>query len=176
MNNIDFEGFKLKRRKKVNLIAAGGNKLDSGKTSKMNSMTNISSSCNSLNEVGNSTPQKAGSKSTLNKRLNASNGSLANNVKNNIFPSITMNKCACCSCKLLTTRQGDVDIFEVKDVPTWGTGLLVVTKFINSKNVTKLVNYKCLKHIWVNNNVTKENSSEQSSDPVASSLLEELGF
>jgi hypothetical protein len=172
------KGFKLKRRKKVNLIAAGS-------ADKLDSTTNISGqnsfSCNSLNETttGELTPNKKAVKLTtaatggLNNKF-ASNGSLSNNVKN-IFPSITMNKCACCSCKLLTTRQGDVDIFEAKDIASWGTGLLVVTKFINSKNITKLVNYKCLKHIWVNNNIARNDSSSADLD-VASSLLEELGF
>ncbi len=77
-------------------------------------------------------------------------------------------------------RQGDIDIFEVKEVANWGTGLLVVTKFINSKNITKLVNYKCLKHIWVNDSVRKPGPELEFSDNgtglEASRILEELGL
>ena len=137
----------MKRRKKVNLIAAG-DKETATPPANINSQSSFS--CNSLNEL---TVKKKLSKKYL------SNTSLANpNTATNT--SITLNKCACCSCKMLTTRQGDIDVFEVKEVANWGTGLLVVTKFINSKNITKLVNYKCLKHIWVNNSSVKSNQAD----------------
>ena len=154
------KGFKLKRRKKVNLIASGFRT-----TTSIQKIDNSNSfSCNSLNEV--TSPTKKQSK--LNRYSSNTNLSPSQNVT-----SITMNKCACCSCKLLTTRQGDIDIFEVKEVANWGTGLLVVTKFINNKNITKLVNYKCLKHIWVNDSVNK---NKDASNLVGNTILEELGL
>lgn len=150
----------------MNLIAAGVAKKQSTTLPKSQSGSNINStnsfSCNSLNE------EPITKKKTNNKY--SSNTSLA---QGNTFQSITMNKCACCSCKMLTTRQGDIDIFEVKEVPNWGTGLLVVTKFINNKNITKLVNYKCLKHIWVNDSINKNGNG---SEIVSGNILDELGI
>ncbi len=157
------KGFKLKRRKKVNLIAAAAKKDSSNNALAQNVTTNINSqnsfSCNSLNELG--SKKKFMKKSLSNSSLVANNMTTANTANTN-NTSITLNKCACCSCKMLTTRQGDIDVFEAKEVANWGTGLLVVTKFINSKNITKLINYKCLKHIWVNNNYNKSNLKNES--------------
>lgn len=74
----------------------------------------------------------------------SSNGSL------NSFPKLTHLKCACCACKLMVKRSGDVDIMEVEQVANWGCGLLTVTKLISNKNVIKMANFKFLKQIWVN--------------------------
>lgn len=149
------KGFRLKRRKKINLIAAG--KLYETDSNKLKSPRAVS--CNSLNETP---PTALGNKFNKKKKLNKkttfdSNGSLSNLSKIPVAtPTITQTKCACCACKMLTTRKGgeDMDIFEAKEINSWGSGLMVVTKFINNKNIIKLVNYKCLKHIWVNNTNT----------------------
>ena len=116
------KNFKLKRRKKINLIASGGN---SSGTPLAKTDSKSSLSCNSLNS------------------------SLA--IVTGGSSQITKSKCACCACKImLTQKKGDVDSLEIKEVSNWGSGLLVITKFINSKNSAKLIDYKFLKHIWVN--------------------------
>lgn len=66
-------------------------------------------------------------------------------------------KCSCCACKTLTTRKGDIEFFEVEEIANWGSGILVLTKLVNTKNVTKMVNYRYLKHIWVNHDHEKKN-------------------
>ncbi len=149
LNNIDNKeiiefkfpkGFRLKRRKKINLIAAG----NSYETKMKPTM-----SCTSLNNSdknNNNLKKKLKSK----KSLMTSSHSLANLNGIIMTPTITQTKCACCACKLLTTRKGGDDVFEAKEINTWGSGLLVVTKFINSKNIVKLVNFKIIKHIWMN--------------------------
>jgi len=55
----------------------------------------------------------------------------------------------------MTTRKGDIEFFEIEEISNWGSGILVLTKLINTKNVTKMVNYRYLKHIWVNNHEKK---------------------
>lgn len=55
----------------------------------------------------------------------------------------------------MTTRKGDVEFFEIDEISNWGSGILVLTKLINAKNVIKMVNYRYLKHIWVNNHEKK---------------------
>jgi hypothetical protein len=157
------KGFKLKRRKKVNLIAAGANLSES--TSNINDISlNVNSkkgikskssfSCNSLNELNNRNLKSAFSMASLVQHANSpaantNKQKLTRSTSNSL--SITKAKCACCSCKMTTTRKGDVEILEVREVSSWGSDLLVKTLFINNKNVTKLINFKILKHIWVNN-------------------------
>lgn len=64
-----------------------------------------------------------------------------------VIAKITQMKCACCACKMMIKRKGDTDCIELNHVCSWGTGLLVVTKLVNSKNVIKLANYKFLKQV-----------------------------
>ena len=156
------KGFKLKRRKKVNLIAAGANLSESisnindiSLNSKKGIKTKSSFSCNSLNELNNRNLKSAFSMASLVQHANspapnANKQNLTRSTSNSL--SITKAKCACCSCKMMTTtRKGDVEILEVHEVNNWGSDLLVKTLFINNKNITKLINFKILKHIWVNN-------------------------
>ena len=128
------KGFRMKRRKKINLIAAA----------KLQPKLKSTISCNSLNETS---KKIKGKNSKIGSMMSLDMGAVA-------VPTITQTKCACCACKMLTTRKGggDMDIFEAKEINSWGTGLLIVTKFINSKNIVKLINFKLLKHIWINNN------------------------
>ena len=129
--------FKLKRRKKISLVASGV------KGVKTKSLL----SCNSLSDMNGKTVA-SGKRSTL----TGSSSSLAGVANYTTgLSQITKSKCACCACKImLTQKKGDVDSLEIKEVSSWGSGLLVVTKFINSKNVAKLIDYKFVQHIWVN--------------------------
>lgn len=184
------KAFKLKRRKKVNLIAAGSNfgsnvkiattstiqthsevaKVYDGKKLivDLNSSTiksHISYSCYSLNSETDyikkfnqfsissnslkTTSNIQQSESSLQVQQAAKNQPA--NVKNVAKETMKLTKCGCCACKTMVTRIGDVEFFEVKEISNWGSGILVITKLINNKNVKKLVNYKYLKHIWINN-------------------------
>ena len=139
------KGFRLKRRKKINLVAAGSEYY----------RPKSSLSCYSLNDIQTDKDiKKSYSSSSLTN--NASNNNINTLTKNNSILPRTNLKCACCACKTLATRKGsnDLDVYEVKEISNWGTGILVVTKFTNSKNVTKLINYKCLKQIWLNDQKT----------------------
>jgi hypothetical protein len=101
---------------------------------------NDSSSQTSLNK---STPKKVVSMSEM-----SNSSSSSSSIKSQ---QIVRSKCACCACKkMFVTRRGDMEILEVDQVASWGSGLLVVTKLINKKNVTKLISYKYIKNIWVN--------------------------
>ena len=140
------KNFKLKRRKKVNLVASGVNGINNDNISQ--TKTKSSLSCNSLSEI---TTKISRSSSSNRFKLTGSSTSLTG-ISQYTGPSqITKSKCACCACKImLTQKKGDVDSLEIKEVSTWGSGLFVITKFINSKNVPKLINIKCIKNIWVN--------------------------
>ncbi len=164
------KNFKLKRRKKINLLAAGGKKKTPSSCSSLldlSSFSNESSgyfssnlatssslcsslSCNNLSELkvekSENGTNLAPALSTLS-LMSTNSTSTVSSVKSCMIAS----KCACCSCKMLIKRKGDVEFFEIGEVATWGSGILVITKMINNKGVVKLVNFKFLKHIWVNN-------------------------
>jgi hypothetical protein len=143
------KNFKLKRRKKINLIASGASGMNNNNSTNLNrAKTKSSLSCNSLSEINSSSSR---SKSNKRSKLTGSSTSLTG-ISAYTGPSqITKSKCACCACKImLTQKKGDIDSLEIKEVSTWGSGLLVITKFINNKNVSKLIDIKCLKNIWVN--------------------------
>lgn len=188
------KGFKLKRRKKINLIAAGkvanlGNNnnnntvksISAQNSSKLNN-SKFSISCNSLNGDANVSKEAfkrppikpSYSSLSLNPPFitssnsvysppppsiatngNISSSSSSNEMGNKKVAAEKSTKCACCACKTMVTRKGDVEFFEVKEISNWGSGILVMTRLINNKNVTKMVNYKYLKHIWVNNHEKK---------------------
>jgi hypothetical protein len=177
------KNFKLKRRKKINLLASGQRQqqqslkvaasssfLDlssfsnesSGyfSSSKRSSNLAASSLCSSFS-CNNLTDMKAGGEAANNIVVNhmtqaTSTMSLISTTSSTVSTAsvksrMIASKCACCSCKMLVKRKGDVEFFEIGEVSTWGSGILVITKLINNKGVVKLVNFKFLKHIWVNN-------------------------
>jgi hypothetical protein len=127
------KGFRLKRRTKLNLLANSSAKKD-----KNPSTFSPPSLCN---QIKNKSSYKSASFTNL-------NNTIAEATTTTSRSSI---KCTCCSCMLTTNREGtETESLNISDVNNWGTGLLVVTKFINNKNLTKFVNYKCIKHIWLN--------------------------
>lgn len=193
------KGFRLKRRKKINLIAAGNKQQQQQIDAKSSSSsipsqqnlvsnrpqtpsmiprlnTKLSISCNSLNgasdkSISNSTKP---SKLPIRRPIKPSCSSMSLNNSNNISSkrdqvqntaataSTTRSKCSCCACKTMTTtRRGDVEFFEVEEVSNWGSGILVLTKLINTKSVIKMVNYRYLKHIWVNNSSNTNHEKDQ---------------
>lgn len=133
------KGFKLKRRKRISLIAAGTKHKVEVNQALFKSKSLLD--CNVIN-----TSRK---KSTsINPSISSSS---LTHLPESTNPKLTQIKCACCSCKMLIKRNGNTDFIEVNEVNNWGSGLLVVTKLVNSKNIIKLANYKFLKHIWLNN-------------------------
>lgn len=155
------KGFRLKRRKKINLIAAGKPKsstiqksIHSIPTSTFDAKLSqkFSASCNSLSL--NATEPESSKKITKLRPtpIKSACSSLSLNRPQSQLvekPTSKVN-CSCCACKTMTTRKGDIEFFEVEEIANWGSGILVLTKLINTKNVTKMVNYRYLKHIWVN--------------------------
>lgn len=148
------KNFKLKRRKKINLIAAGGGRESSSKLAKLSrgSLSKCSSfSCTDLSRNPEPSPpnnQMTPASSTLSL---VSDGGSSTTSMSSVKSKLIASKCACCSCKMLVKRKGDVEFFELDEIPSWGSGILVITKLVNNKNAVKLVNFKFLKHIWVNN-------------------------
>jgi hypothetical protein len=115
------KGFRLKRRNKINLIASGES---------MSFLVNMKN----LNQLDSNKCVQFISK-------------FANQ------PNYCMNKskCSCSSCQMFLKLEANLELVEIKEVSNWGFGVLVLTKFINNKNTVKLVDYKFLKDIWVNN-------------------------
>ena len=167
-NNVDIiefkfpSNFKLKRRKKINLIAAGpkNSTIDFSlfndesayfvKKSTLTSTSLCSLSCNNLSDLNSRYERNKLSSASSTLSL-ASSGASSTTSMSSVKSKLIASKCACCSCKMLVKRKGDVEFFEIGEIPTWGSGILVITKLVNNKGLVKLINFKFLKHIWVNN-------------------------
>lgn len=170
------KGFRLKRRKKINLIAAGKQTSDSLHNQNLNSFFEptseaklshkLSLSCNSLNGVESDSLRTSAVKMRRLAPIKSACSSLSlNRPQTQVISSekrkeenksTSKAKCSCCACKTMTTRKGDIEFFEVEEIANWGSGILVLTKLINTKNVIKMVNYRYLKHIWVNDQEKKQ--------------------
>jgi hypothetical protein len=51
---------------------------------------------------------------------------------------------------IFQSKIKDVDLYICNNIQNWGCGLQMATKLINNKNITKYVNYKSFKSIWLN--------------------------
>ena len=165
----------LTHSKTSSSLSAGTNtqktKIDSPTTSSMkdkpkfkqsSSMLSLSSSAAASNRVKSQTITQSSPSSTVVSSQSISQPSRHSPPKTSIAASLlepASIKCSCCACtaqRVNLTRNGDTEILEVKEVPNWGKGLMVVTKFINNKNVVKFINYKCIKNMWLNTSYGKD--------------------
>ena len=51
---------------------------------------------------------------------------------------------------IFQSKIKDVDLYICNNIQNWGCGLQMATKLINNKNITKYVNYRSFKSIWLN--------------------------
>lgn len=148
------KGFKLKRRKKLALLSASAaNQIEyqaltisaATLTKPSNQISTKQVSKRSL--IVNS-PSSTTNTSTLTTKSKGSSNLKLNINSNNKSINKTVSK----SAPILNSNASskDTDYYNCTQINDWGCGLQIVTKLINNKNMTKFVNYKSFKSIWVN--------------------------